>query len=106
MIPFAFTISYALIASLLVALTVVPTMGSVILRKAKEIKQPWFEKIKDIYGNILELALRFKIVPLLISIVLLIICVMQSMRTGIVTVSYTPLINPHSLKYFVGLCPG
>ena len=66
------------------ALTVVPTMGSVILRKAKEIKQPWFEKIKDIYGNILELALRFKIVPLLISIVLLIICVMQSMRTGIV----------------------
>ena len=59
-------------------------MGSVILRKAKEIKQPWFEKIKDIYGNILELALRFKIVPLLISIVLLIICVMQSMRTGIV----------------------
>ena len=83
-IPFAFTISYALIASLLVALTVVPTMGSIILRKAKEIKQPWFEKIKDIYGNILELALRFKIVPLLISIVLLIICVMQSMRTGIV----------------------
>lgn len=73
LIPFAFTISYALIASLLVALTVVPTMGSVILRKAKEIKQPWFEKIKDIYGNILELALRFKIVPLLISIVLLII---------------------------------
>ena len=59
-------------------------MGSVILRKAKEIKQPWFEKIKDIYGNILELALRFKIVPLFISIVLLIICVMQSMRTGIV----------------------
>ena len=59
-------------------------MGSVILRKAKEIKQPWFEKIKEIYGNILELALRFKIVPLIISIVLLIICVMQSMRTGIV----------------------
>lgn len=84
LIPFAFTISYALIASLLVALTVVPTMGSVILQKAKEIKQPWFEKIKDIYGNILELALRFKIVPLLISIVLLVICVMQSMRTGIV----------------------
>ena len=84
LIPFAFTISYALIASLLVALTVVPTMGSVILRKAKEIKQPWFEKIKEIYGNILELALRFKIVPLLISIVLLVICVMQSMRTGIV----------------------
>ena len=33
LMPFAFTISYALIASLLVALTVVPTMGSVLLRK-------------------------------------------------------------------------
>ena len=36
------------------------------------------------YGKVLELALRFKIVPLAISIVLLVLCVMQSMRTGIV----------------------
>ena len=49
--PFAFTISYALIASLLVALTVVPTMGSVLLRKTKDVKQPWFDKIKDVYGK-------------------------------------------------------
>lgn len=84
LMPFAFTISYALIASLLVALTVVPTMGSVLLRKTKDVKQPWFDKIKDVYGKVLELALRFKIVPLAISIVLLVLCVMQSMRTGIV----------------------
>ena len=43
-----------------------------------------FDKIKDVYGKVLELALRFKIVPLAISIVLLVLCVMQSMRTGIV----------------------
>ena len=61
LMPFAFTISYALIASLLVALTVVPTMGSVLLRKTKDVKQPWFDKIKDVYGKVLELALRFKV---------------------------------------------
>ena len=40
LMPFAFTISYALIASLLVALTVVPTMGSVLLRKTKDNRLP------------------------------------------------------------------
>ena len=59
-------------------------MGSVLLRKTKDVKQPWFDKIKDVYGKVLELALRFKIIPLAISIVLLVLCVMQSMRTGIV----------------------
>ena len=84
LIPFAFTISYALIASLLVALTVVPTMGSVLLRKTREIKQPWFDKIKEMYGKLLDLALRFKFIPLALSVALLILCVIQSMRTGIV----------------------
>ena len=56
-------VSYTHLASLLVALTVVPTMGSVLLRKTKDVKQPWFDKIKDVYGKVLELALRFKIIP-------------------------------------------
>ena len=34
MLPFALTISFALLASLLVALTVVPTLGSVVLRRS------------------------------------------------------------------------
>lgn len=33
MLPFALTITYALVASLLVSLTVVPTMGSLMLRR-------------------------------------------------------------------------
>lgn len=36
MVPFAMTISYALTASLVVALTVVPTAGSIMLKKTKE----------------------------------------------------------------------
>lgn len=48
MIPFAFTISYALIASLIVALTVVPTISSVLLRKTKEQNHRFFDKVKEV----------------------------------------------------------
>lgn len=40
MLPFALTITYALVASLLVSLTVVPTMGSLMLRRAKPKAHP------------------------------------------------------------------
>ena len=74
LIPFSFTISYALIASLVIALTVAPSLGSVLLKKTKEHKHPLFDAIKDIYGKILEFCLRFKVVPLAVAVVLLIIC--------------------------------
>ena len=37
MVPFALTITYALTASLIVALSIVPTAGSIVLKKTKEI---------------------------------------------------------------------
>ncbi|MDO4975841.1 MAG: efflux RND transporter permease subunit [Eubacteriales bacterium] len=83
MIPFAFTISFALAASLLVALTVVPSLGFVMLRKTKNKKSKIYEKIQDLYGNVLAFCLRFKIVPLLISIVLLAFCTMRLSTTGL-----------------------
>ena len=83
MVPFAMTISYALFASLLVALTIVPTAGSIILKKTKEKRYPWFEKIQELYGSMLAFCLRFKILPLAVSIVLLVICVREVMRMGI-----------------------
>ena len=84
MIPFAFTISYALIASLLVALTVVPSLGSVLLRKSKDKKSKLFMKIQDAYGSVLAFCLRFKIVPLAISIGLFAFCVWQVSQMGMV----------------------
>lgn len=84
LIPFTFTISYALCASLIVALTVVPALGSVMLKKTKNIKMKWFEKFKEVYGRFLGACLNHKWIPLSISIILLVICVVQALNSGLV----------------------
>lgn len=84
LVPFAFTISYALIASLIVALTVVPTMGSVMLKTTKEKNHKLFDGVKEAYGKALGFCLRFKIVPLLLAVVLLVLSIIQTSRTGLV----------------------
>lgn len=84
LIPFCFTISYALIASLLVALTVVPTMGSVMLKNVKKPKQRIFDAVKEVYARVLSFCLRFKIVPIAISLVLLVFSIYELSRTGMV----------------------
>ncbi len=84
MVPFAFTISFALGASLLVALTVVPSLGSVLLRKPKEKKSKLYMKIQDAYGFVLAWCLKYKIVPLAISILLLVFSTMRLAQTGLV----------------------
>ena len=89
MIPFAFTISYALIASLIVALTVVPTIGSLILKKNKERKQNWYDKLKNLYGKAIAFCLRFKFIPLVVSVVLLALMIIQTFGTGMTTLDST-----------------
>ncbi len=84
MIPFAFTISYALVASLIVALTVVPTFSSVLLKKIKEKKHPIFERVQNAYAKALGFCLRFKIVPLAVAITLFVLCVFRAFDTGLV----------------------
>jgi multidrug efflux pump subunit AcrB len=84
MVPFAFTISYALVASLIVALTVVPTFSSVMLKNVREKKHPIFTWIQNAYGKALEFCLRFKVVPLALAIVLLVLCVYRAFDTGLV----------------------
>lgn len=84
LVPFTFTISYALCASLIVALTVVPALGSIMLKKTKNIKMKWFEKFKDIYGRFLGACLNHKWIPLSVSIILLVICVVQAFNSGLV----------------------
>ena len=54
------TIGYSLLASLLVALTVVPMMSAGLLKKAQKGESRLYVKIKDIYGRILARALRMK----------------------------------------------
>lgn len=84
LIPFSFTISYSLIASLLVAITVVPTLGSITLKKVKNPKHKLFDKIKDAYGESLEFFLKHKVVPLVIAVALLVVCVWKLSEMGLV----------------------
>lgn len=84
MVPFAFTISYALVASLIVALTVVPTISSVMLKKTKERKSRVFDKIQNAYAASLKFCLKFKAIPLVIAVGLLAFCVIKTMGTGLV----------------------
>ena len=84
LIPFAFTMTYALVASLIVALTVVPTIGASILKNTKTKKHKWFDKVQQIYGRTLEKCLRHKLIPIVLVIVLFVLCVVQVFRTGLV----------------------
>lgn len=84
LIPFAFTMTYTLVASLIVALTVVPTIGASILKNAKDKEHKWFDQVKEAYGRLLAKCLRHKLIPLLISIILFVVCVVQVFRTGLV----------------------
>lgn len=64
--PLALTVSFSLIASLVVSITLVPMLSSKLLSKAMEEKGStyWFdrflEKLKDIYRSVLKWVLKFK----------------------------------------------
>ena len=70
-VDIALTIAFTLVASLLVALTFVPMMAAGLLKNTKEIKHNLFDKVKDSYGKILAVCLRFKPVVFIAVIVLL-----------------------------------
>lgn len=78
------TIAYSLGASLVVALTLVPCMGSVFLKKSVERKHRWFDAMVNGYEKILRFCLRFKVVPILTAVFLLVFCIWQVTRMGIV----------------------
>ncbi len=81
-VDLALTIAYTLVASLVVALTFVPAMASVTLRKTREIRHPWFDAIRDAYGKFLAGCLRFKPIVFIVAIVLLIGSAALSLSKG------------------------
>ena len=82
-VDLALTIAYTLVASLVVALTFVPAMASVTLRKTKDIRHPWFDAVREWYGRVLEWCLRFKPLVLIIAVVLLIGSAALSLSKGL-----------------------
>lgn len=86
MMPISLTIIYTLCASLLIAMTVVPATGSTLLKNSVEKKHPWFEKVQDAYGRMLEFCLKVKIVPLAVAIAFLVFSIWAVVRMGIVMI--------------------
>ena len=82
-VDLALTIAYTLVASLVVALTFVPAMSSVTLRRTKEIRHPWFDAMKEWYGRALAWCLRFKPVVLIVAVVLLVASAALSVSKGL-----------------------
>lgn len=82
-VDLALTIAYTLVASLVVALTFVPAMSSVTLRRTKEIRHPWFDAMKEWYGRALAWCLRFKPVVLVVAVVLLVASAALSVSKGL-----------------------
>lgn len=77
------TIAYSLCASLIVALTLVPTLSSTLLRSEKEKPHPWFDRMVNAYEKTLRWCLRHKIAPLAGALVLLVFAAWQTSRMGL-----------------------
>ncbi|MDD6213043.1 MAG: efflux RND transporter permease subunit [Clostridiales bacterium] len=80
------TIAYSLGSSVVVALTVVPAMSSTILKNTKEVPHRWFDAVMVGYGKVLRWCLRFKIVPLAVSLGLLLFCVYKVTGMGMILI--------------------
>jgi len=80
----ALTMTYSLLASLIVALTLVPAMASGLLRKQKETKHPLMDKVHGVYEKTIAWSLRHKAVVLIASLVLLIASGLMSISRGFI----------------------
>ncbi len=100
MMDMALTIGYSLLASLVVALTVVPCAGSTVLRKARDIRHPWFDRVIRGYDRLLRFCLRVKVVPLAVAVGLLVFSVWRVLNMGLVLI---PDISSNQLSVTVNV---
>ena len=83
MLPMSLCIGYCLMASLIVAVTVVPAAASTVLKKAEPKELVWFEKVQDKYVQSLKWCLQHRAVPLAAAVVLLVFSGWQVLNMGI-----------------------
>lgn len=100
--PFALTVSCALLASLVVALTVIPMMTKLlVLRSRKQIKQNEHAhdgKVTRLYERILVWCLTNRIKTLLMSLVMLVVTMAITIPN--LAVNFLPSSGPEKLVYF------
>ena len=84
LVPMGLSIAYCLLASLIVAETVVPASCSTLLRSAKPKEHPWFDKALLYYEKLLNWCLDHRLPTIAVAIALLAVTVWQVFRTGLV----------------------
>jgi len=78
------TIGFSLLASLVIALTVVPAMASKVLRTVKEVKETsFFERLARLYEKSIAFVLRIKAVVILLVLVLFGLSMYLSISKGV-----------------------
>ena len=80
----AWTITFSLMASLVVALTVVPCAGATVLRRQKEIRHPLVDRFLNGYEKLLRRCLRHKAWALILAVALLGLSVWRIVTMGVV----------------------
>ena len=81
--PMSLCIGYCLMASLIVAMTVVPAASATVLKKSEPKQLKWFEKIQNGYGKSLEWCLKHRALPLVAAIALLVFCGWRVVSMGV-----------------------
>lgn len=81
-VDMALTIGYSLLASLIVALTLVPMMSAGMLVRDKKVSHPLLETIQNAYGKSVGWALKHRAAVLLATLALLIASVFGALSNG------------------------
>lgn len=76
------TIAYSLLASLIVALTLVPAMASTVFKNANEKKHKFFDIFSELYKGLLKIALKLKPLVLIFAIVILVLSGFWASKMG------------------------
>ena len=84
LVPMALSISFCLLASLVVAMSVVPASGSTILRRVTPKENRFMDRVQESYGKSLRWCLRHKLPVLGAAAGLLILCGIRLIMMGIV----------------------
>lgn len=84
LLPLSLSVSYCLVASLLVAMTLIPASTSTLLRRVQPRPNRLMERVQRRYGLWLRWCLKHKALPLLASIALLVVSLLRLLSIGIV----------------------
>lgn len=102
--PMAFTMSYAMIGALLVALLLIPGLAYAIYRKPRKLyRNRWLEKLKEKYASVVAKVIDAPLKAIIPSVVFLVAGIVLSITVG---KDFLPELDEGSIWLQVNLPPG